>query len=182
MNILKIKTLWQKFRFITIVDGCKRAEYLKKHSILCKIGDNCMFQSRNFPMNPELVKIHNNVTIAANVTLVCHDAIRHVFGGIDNNYYAPHLGPIEICDNVFIGIGSIIMPNVHIGKNSIVAAGSLVTKDVPEGAIVGGVPAKVIGKFEELHQQRKIESQYYKDLTKTQLVEIAWKNFSQKTK
>lgn len=182
MNILKIKMLWHKFRFVTIIDGCKRADYLKKHKILCEIGDNCMFQSRNFPMNPELVKIHNNVSIAANVTFVCHDAIRHVLGGIDNKNYVPHLGPIEICDNVFIGIGSIIMPNVHIGKNSIIAAGSLVTKDVLQGSIVGGVPAKIIGNFGELHQQRIIESESYKDFTKIQLVENTWKYFNEKRK
>ena len=47
------------------------------------------------------------------------------------------------------------MYNVKIGPNAIVAAGSVVTKDVPEGCIVGGNPAKVIGKYENLVEKRK---------------------------
>ncbi|OLY79142.1 putative acetyltransferase [Smittium mucronatum] len=52
--------------------------------------------------------------------------------------------PIRICDNAWIGGGSIILPGVTIGKNSVVAAGAVVTKDVPENVVVGGNPAKVI--------------------------------------
>lgn len=58
-------------------------------------------------------------------------------------------------DNVFIGSGAIILGNVRIGPNAIVAAGSMVNKDVPEGAIVGGCPAKVIGNYFELFEKRK---------------------------
>jgi maltose O-acetyltransferase len=49
-------------------------------------------------------------------------------------------------DDVWIGIRSIIMPGVKIGKESIIAAGAVVTKDVPQYAIVGGVPARIIKK------------------------------------
>lgn len=53
-------------------------------------------------------------------------------------------GPIVIDDDVWIGFSSIILSGVHIGQGSVVAAGSVVTKDVPPYAIVGGNPAKVI--------------------------------------
>lgn len=53
-------------------------------------------------------------------------------------------GDIIVDDDVWIGYGSIIMSNVHIGQGAIVAAGSIVTRDVPPYAIVAGVPAKVI--------------------------------------
>jgi len=53
--------------------------------------------------------------------------------------------PIKIGDDVWIGTGSIILKGVNIGEGAIVAAGSVVTKDVPSFAIVGGNPAKVIG-------------------------------------
>lgn len=53
-------------------------------------------------------------------------------------------GDITVDDDVWIGYGSIIMSGVHIGQGSVIAAGSVVTKDVPAYAIVGGVPAKVI--------------------------------------
>ncbi|OLY80013.1 putative acetyltransferase [Smittium mucronatum] len=52
--------------------------------------------------------------------------------------------PIRICDNVWVGGGSIILPGITVGKNSVVAAGAVVTKDVPENVVVGGNPAKVI--------------------------------------
>ncbi|PWM28501.1 MAG: acetyltransferase [Verrucomicrobia bacterium] len=52
--------------------------------------------------------------------------------------------PIAIGRGVWIGAGATILPNVNVGENSIVAAGAVVTKDVPPNAIVGGVPAKVI--------------------------------------
>ena len=138
MNFKRLVMLYHKLRFTLIIDGCKRAEYLKKHHLFKEIGENCMFQSRNFPMDPQMIKIHDNVTIAANVTFCTHDAIRHMLYFKDRGKYVPHMGCIEIEKNVFIGIGSIIMPNVHIGENVIVAAGSLVLKDIPAGTIVGG--------------------------------------------
>lgn len=52
--------------------------------------------------------------------------------------------PIHIGKNVWIGSHATILPGRTIGDNAIVAAGAVVTKDVPEGAIVGGVPAKII--------------------------------------
>lgn len=147
-----------KLHFYIIWDGEKRAKYLKKKNILRGIGSNCLFQSRIFPMDPKLLLIHNNVTIAANVTFCTHDAIRHVYMNIDNKNYAMSRGAIEIMDNVFIGVGTIILPNVRIGKNCIIAAGSVVTKNVPDNSIVAGNPAKVIGNFDILKNKReKIE-------------------------
>lgn len=53
--------------------------------------------------------------------------------------------PVQILDDVWIGARVIILPGVTIGKGAIIAAGAVVTKDVPSFAIVGGVPARVIG-------------------------------------
>lgn len=169
--------LYHKLRFTIIVDGCKRAEYLRKHNILKLMGKNCMFQSRNFPMDPKLVKIHDNVTIAANVYFVTHDAIRHMFYFMDHGKYAPHFGCIEIEENVFVGLGSVIMPNVHIGKNSIIAAGSLVLNDVPAGKVVGGHPAKIIGEFDKLHSKRIQEGKKLSGLSENEIEELVWKYF-----
>ena len=62
----------------------------------------------------------------------------------NENEEATSKGDIILEDDVWIGFGSIIMSGVHIGQGAVVAAGSVVTKDVPPYAIVGGVPAKVI--------------------------------------
>ena len=64
------------------------------------------------------------------------------------------MGTIEIFDHVMIGANSMILPNIKIGPNVIVAAGSVVTKDIPEGVVVAGVPAKIIGSFDDFAKKR----------------------------
>lgn len=71
------------------------------------------------------------------------------------------MGTIEIFDHVMIGAGSKILPNVKIGPNVIVAAGSIVTKDIPENSVVAGVPARVIGTFDEFAKKRIRETKCY---------------------
>jgi len=58
------------------------------------------------------------------------------------------LKSIHIKRNVWIGAAATILPGVTVGENSIVAAGAVVTKDVPDNTIVGGVPARIIKKIE----------------------------------
>lgn len=61
----------------------------------------------------------------------------------------PHtLRPVTIDDDVWIGANATILPGVHIGRHSIVAAGAVVTKDVPSGTVVGGVPAVILKNIE----------------------------------
>lgn len=163
MNIKRLLLSYHKIRFTLILDGEKRGLYLKKHKLLRGCGANLLFQSRNFPADPKLLLLHDNVSIAANVTFITHDAIRHMMMYRDDMYYAPHKGCIEVMDNVFIGSGAIILPNVRIGENTIVAAGALVNKDVPAGSIVGGVPARVIGKTCDLTEKRRQETMSLKE-------------------
>ncbi len=138
--------------------GEKRASFLKKHKIFHKQGENCFYQPIKIPSEPYMVALHNNVIIAANVTFVTHDIIGDMLNNsplYKYNDYKYYMGTIEIFDNVFIGSNSTIMYNVKIGPNAIVASGSVVTKDVPPNAIVGGNPAKVIGNVNELAEKRE---------------------------
>ena len=60
---------------------------------------------------------------------------------------------MRVCRDVWIGAGCVICPGVTIGEHSIVAAGAVVTKDVPPDVIVGGVPAKVIKRLPDVDGQ-----------------------------
>ena len=127
---------------------------MKKHKVFHKQGENCYYHPNKIPSEPYLLSLHNNVVIAANVTFVTHDLIHRVgkYKDIIKNSTKNrmYLGTIEIYDNVFIGANSTIMYNVKIGSNVIIAAGSVVTKDIPGGVVVGGNPAKIIGKFDDV--------------------------------
>lgn len=141
----------------------KRTKWLKKKEVFFHMGENCYYHTKDMPSEPYLISIHNNVRIAANVRFITHDMIGVMVNkipGYKENYgrMKYYLGSIEIFDNVMIGANSTIMYNVKIGPNAIVAAGSVVTKSVPKGVIVGGNPAHVIGKFDEFVAKRNFQT------------------------
>jgi len=92
--------------------------------------------------------IGNNVILAPNVIIVTGD---HDFKNIAaTTAEQQYIGrPIHIHDNVWIGANAVIVGGVTIGKHSVIAAGSVVTKDVPAYTVVGGVPAKTIERFND---------------------------------
>lgn len=64
-------------------------------------------------------------------------------------------GKVKIGDYVYIGTNALIMPGVTIGDNSLIAAGSVVTKSVPSGTVVAGNPARIICTVEEYYERNK---------------------------
>lgn len=145
--------------------GGERSDWLRKHGNFSLMGENVLFQPYKLPNGTQRIKIHDNVTIAADVTFYEHDVINIMFSRMDGVPYRHHQTCIEIFENVFVGGKSIIVGNVKIGPNAIVAAGSVVTKNVEEGTIVAGNPARVIGKFEDLHKKRMAEDAFREDRT-----------------
>ena len=165
---------------MSIIPGAGlRTKVLKKSCFFGEMGDNVHFQPRHLPADPKYIRIHNNVSVASNVTFITHDIIHNVFNNIDLDYrgYQSHLGCIEVLDNVFIGSNTTILPNVRIGPNAIVAAGSVVTKDVHEGEVVAGNPAKVIGSFDSVKQKRKNESLTITEKNRQKRIGSEWEKF-----
>jgi len=83
--------------------------------------------------------IGKNVTITTGVKIINHFPILTKEGVTEYE-----MGDIVIKDNVFIGMNALIIKPITIGKGAVVGAGAVVTKDIPDGAIVGGNPAVVI--------------------------------------
>ena len=156
MKILidKIKRYYQQLCLIIIRDGWKKARWIKKNNIFYHMGEHCYYNPNILPAEPFLVSLHNNIVIAAGVRLVTHGVENSIFNyEEDTKEYYCSFGKIEIHDNVYIGANAIINYGVTIGKNSIIAAGAVVTKDVEPGSIMAGVPARKIGTYEGLKQK-----------------------------
>ena len=108
------------------------------------IGDYTRIGLNNTIIGPVTIGSHVNLAQSIVVT-----ALNHNFS--DPKQYIDEQGvstmPVVISDDVWIGANAVILPGVTIGEHSVVAAGAVVTKDVPGGCIVAGVPAKIIKKI-----------------------------------
>ena len=118
-------------------------------SIGVTVGEGCELLSSNFGTEPWLITIGDHVLISGNVTFLTHDGSVWVFMDRPKYRHVVKYGAITIGNNCFIGNRATILPGVTIGDDSIVGAGSMVTKDVPPGSVVAGVPARVICTTEE---------------------------------
>lgn len=114
------------------------------------IGEDCHIYGNPFDMfgtEPWCITIGDNVHITKEVLFITHDGGTLLFRNL-----IPDLeitAPIKVGNNVYIGVRSIILPGVTIGDNCIIAAGSIVTHNVPSNSVIGGVPAKKIKSIEE---------------------------------
>lgn len=104
------------------------------------IGEDTIVGEYSVLDGRDKLTIGNHVDIASEVMIYNsqHD--------VNDGDFKAITAPVVIEDYVFIGPRAIILPNVTIGKGAVIAAGAVVTKDVPQFAIVGGVPAQIIGE------------------------------------
>lgn len=143
--------------------------YLKRGM---KIGKNFHRQSSTKfdPTHCFLIRIGDDVTVANHVQFLAHDYSPRMYLGYGK------VGKINIGNHVFIGAGTIILPNVTIGNDVIIGSGSIVTKSIPPNTIVAGAPAKAIGSTndyiakckDQLLSANKLDSTYgdYKKITR----------------
>lgn len=128
-----------------------RTRKLKKHGMT--IGEGCVIS-----LDAEFeeawashIKLGNDVTIARGARFISHDASTARALG------ATRVGIIEIGDRAFIGAYCIVMPNVRIGSDVIIGSGSVVTRDVPDGTVVGGNPARPLCTTAQLLEKTKVK-------------------------
>lgn len=75
---MNLSRIWHSFRLCTILSAGKRAAYMKKKKIFREMGENVSIESRKVPLYPNLIRFHNNIVVASNVSFVTHDAMHHV--------------------------------------------------------------------------------------------------------
>ena len=105
------------------------------------IGDHTRIGLHNTIIGP--VTIGSHVNLAQGITVT---ALNHNFEDAEKRIDVQGVSttPVTIEDDVWIGANAVILPGVHIGNHCVVAAGAVVTKDVPPHSLVAGVPAKII--------------------------------------
>jgi acetyltransferase-like isoleucine patch superfamily enzyme len=134
------------------------------HNVLIRegsrIGDNCLIGSGS--MLDGSVSIGSNVKIQSGVylphgTVVGENVFIGPYACVTNDRYplSKRLTPVVIGDGCVIGANTTLISGVHIGDNSVVAAGSVVTRDVPPNTVVRGVPARIYATREEYEGRRR---------------------------
>ena len=115
-----------------------------------KIGENVDILSSSIEGGAiaSYLKIGNNVTITG-ARILLHDASMKKSTGFTK------VGRVEIGDNVFVGIGTIVLPNTRIGSNVIIGRGTVVAKDVPDNVVIAGNPFRVISSYDAFIDKQK---------------------------
>lgn len=121
------------------------------------IGRNFQFEKGMLidKIYPHLIEIGDDVIFSADVKVLAHDAgLRNIMGIV-------RIGRVSIGNRVFVGLGTKILPNVKIGDDVIIGAGSVVSRDLPSGTVCAGVPARVLCTIEEYKKKILIHKNEY---------------------
>ena len=161
----------------TVKEEVELPDVEKYRNLGVKIGENFTnIGPVDFSSEPYLIEIGDDVRISMNVHFVTHDGGMHVIRQY-KNIPADSFGQIKVGNNVFIGMGSIIMPGVIIGNNVIIGAGSIVSKNIPDNSVACGVPAKVIETIDEYYKKNKKNIDLTKEYSPEEKKEYLIKKF-----
>jgi acetyltransferase-like isoleucine patch superfamily enzyme len=157
-----LKKIIFKLRLVLADEYSKAAIYSKYLGV--NFGKNVRITGNpSFGSEPYLITIGDNVTITIGVIFHNHDGgvgvLRNKYAGIDV------IRPIKVGSNVFIGSNATLMPGVTVGNNVVIGASSLVTRDIPDNVVAGGVPAKIIKTLEQYEEKVLKEAIYIRNRT-----------------
>lgn len=120
---------------------------------ICDFGNRVTFGKNVFINHSAILSASGGIEFGDGVMLAPGVKIATINHDYNNRHTIYSYGKVLIKKNAWIGLGATITPGVTIGENAVVAAGSVVTKDVPHNAVVGGVPAKVIKMLDSNEQK-----------------------------
>lgn len=120
----------------------------RKHGM--KIGKDCFINTWNFLSECYLIEIGNRVQITAGVRIFTHGG-GAVLRDVNPNFDC--FGKVKIGNNVYVGNNAMIMPGITIGNDVVIGAGAIVTKNVPDGVVVAGNPAKIVGMIDDYRKK-----------------------------
>lgn len=147
-QIYKTVSFWKVMKNFIVIQLARYTPFLSVKNWLyrtflnMKVGEQAAFALMVMPdiMYPEKIAVGHNSIIGYNTTILAHEYL------IDEY----RLGEVIIGEDVLIGANTTILPGIKIGDRAIVSAGTLVNKDVPAGAFVGGNPMQLIYTKEEM--------------------------------
>ncbi|PHD76534.1 acetyltransferase [Bacillus sp. AFS043905] len=152
-HVFKTVPFWKVVKNFVVIQIARYTPFLGMKNWLyrtflhMRVGKHTSFALMVMPdvMFPEKISVGINTVIGYNTTILAHEYLIHEY----------RLGEVVIGDEVLIGANSTILPGLSIGNGAIVSAGTLVHKDVPEGAFVGGNPMKIIYTKEEMLEREQ---------------------------
>ncbi|WP_339227354.1 acyltransferase [Oceanobacillus sp. FSL K6-2867] len=154
-QIYKTVRFWKVVKNFIIIQLARYTPFLSMKNWLYRtflkmeVGKQTSFALMVMPdiMFPEKISVGRNSIIGYNTTILAHEYLIKEY----------RIGDVKIGDEVMIGANSTILPGVTIGDHAIISAGTLVHKDVPSGAFVGGNPMQLIYTEEEMEKRNQDE-------------------------
>lgn len=143
LRVLYLRLLGVRIGKNVVVHSTAFFNYYHRGFSALKIGDSCFIGDGALLDLAHEIVMFDNVTIAERVTLLTHTNVGYRDHPLQS-HFPPVVKPVVLEQGAFVGASATILPGVTIGECAFVAAGSVVTKDVPPRTLVGGVPARVI--------------------------------------
>ena len=153
---MNLKHVIKRLLYSYCCDGESYIKHLREGG--AKIGERVnIYDPRNTYIDvtrPYMIEIGDDVQITRGVTILTHGYDWSVLKGKWNEVTGS-CGEVKIGNNCFIGMQATILKGVHIGNDCIIGANSLVNRDIPDGWVAAGNPAKLIMRVEEYRQKRR---------------------------